>query len=178
MGACFRADPEVIDMDATLARTLLEAEARRLGLSTAAGTAAPLAPPEPDPDAVAAGADLLERELALAVAVGMDAERRAVLDALARLDAGTYGRCASCDAPIPDERLEAVPATRFCLPHETAAETALEASGVDGVETGRDPSELVRAEAQRNLDLLPDDEEAEPDLVPVEESAVHLQPDR
>jgi DnaK suppressor protein len=33
-------------------------------------------------------------------------------DALARMDAGTYGRCQKCGQPIPEERFEALPATR------------------------------------------------------------------
>ena len=36
-------------------------------------------------------------------------------DALARLDAGTYGLCTSCKRPIPTERLEALPWTALCL---------------------------------------------------------------
>jgi RNA polymerase-binding transcription factor DksA len=36
-------------------------------------------------------------------------------DALARIDDGTYGRCAGCGAAIPVERLFAVPAARFCV---------------------------------------------------------------
>jgi RNA polymerase-binding transcription factor DksA len=38
-----------------------------------------------------------------------------VVDALARVEDGTYGRCADCDAPIPRERLHARPAARFCV---------------------------------------------------------------
>lgn len=34
--------------------------------------------------------------------------------ALKRLNAGTYGICANCDAPISDERLNAVPQARIC----------------------------------------------------------------
>ena len=36
--------------------------------------------------------------------------------ALARLDAGTYGRCASCGEPIPGERLRAIPWAAVCVP--------------------------------------------------------------
>jgi DnaK suppressor protein len=36
-------------------------------------------------------------------------------DALARIDDGTYGRCASCGTAIPVERLLALPAARFCV---------------------------------------------------------------
>jgi RNA polymerase-binding transcription factor DksA len=37
--------------------------------------------------------------------------------ALAKLDAGTYGTCEVCGQPIPSARLEAMPATRFCIDH-------------------------------------------------------------
>ena len=37
--------------------------------------------------------------------------------ALARLDDGTYGTCQACGAAIADARLEAMPATRFCIDH-------------------------------------------------------------
>ena len=36
-------------------------------------------------------------------------------DALAKLDAGTYGECESCGQPIPEARLEAMPAARLCI---------------------------------------------------------------
>jgi RNA polymerase-binding transcription factor DksA len=46
---------------------------------------------------------------------------RAELDeverALAKLDDGTYGRCEVCGGPIAEARLEAMPATRFCIDH-------------------------------------------------------------
>jgi RNA polymerase-binding transcription factor DksA len=35
--------------------------------------------------------------------------------ALARLDAGTYGRCVSCGAEIPEERLELRPFAGRCV---------------------------------------------------------------
>jgi DnaK suppressor protein len=38
-----------------------------------------------------------------------------VVQAVERLDRGTYGRCEECDAPIPGERLHARPAARFCV---------------------------------------------------------------
>jgi RNA polymerase-binding transcription factor DksA len=36
-------------------------------------------------------------------------------DALAKFDAGTYGACESCGQPIPEARLEAMPAARLCI---------------------------------------------------------------
>jgi RNA polymerase-binding transcription factor DksA len=40
---------------------------------------------------------------------------RALDDALASVAEGGYGICASCGAPIGDERLAALPATRSCI---------------------------------------------------------------
>ncbi|KRB78607.1 DNA-binding protein [Nocardioides sp. Root190] len=40
-------------------------------------------------------------------------------DALARLEAGTYGTCESCGQPIAAARLEARPAARTCVPCTT-----------------------------------------------------------
>ena len=37
--------------------------------------------------------------------------------ALAKLDAGTYGQCEVCGQAISEARLEAMPATRFCIDH-------------------------------------------------------------
>ena len=41
--------------------------------------------------------------------------------ALARLEAGTYGRCTGCDAAIPEERLELRPFARTCVASTAAA---------------------------------------------------------
>ena len=54
-----------------------------------------------------------QRDLAL-----RDRERaklRQVLDALQRLDAGTYGACRSCGKPIAPGRLEAIPWAATCI---------------------------------------------------------------
>ena len=37
--------------------------------------------------------------------------------ALEKMDAGTYGLCEADGEPIPEGRLEAMPATRFCIDH-------------------------------------------------------------
>jgi DnaK suppressor protein len=37
--------------------------------------------------------------------------------AIARLAEGTYGRCEICGGEIGEDRLEAMPATRFCIQH-------------------------------------------------------------
>ena len=40
-----------------------------------------------------------------------------VLRALAKLDEGTYGKCEVCGEDIADARLEALPASRYCINH-------------------------------------------------------------
>ena len=40
-----------------------------------------------------------------------------VESALRRLDDGTYGSCEVCGQPIGESRLEAMPATRWCIEH-------------------------------------------------------------
>src|SRR6476646_7141768 len=37
--------------------------------------------------------------------------------ALAKVDDGTYGRCEVCGQEIAEARLEAMPATRYCINH-------------------------------------------------------------
>ena len=44
-----------------------------------------------------------------------------VQSAIARLDAGTYGRCEVCSKEISEARLEAMPATRYCIEHASSA---------------------------------------------------------
>lgn len=58
------------------------------------------AEPEPDLDLAAVAAELTEVEAALE-----------------RLDAGTYGICATCDAPLGDDVLTVDPAARSCEAH-------------------------------------------------------------
>jgi RNA polymerase-binding transcription factor DksA len=58
---------------------------------------------------------ILEREFAdVSIARASEAIRD-IDDALARMDAGTYGLCESCSARIPLERLEAIPHARLCV---------------------------------------------------------------
>ena len=40
---------------------------------------------------------------------------REIRDALARIDAGTFGVCESCGKKIPERRLDAVPYARYCV---------------------------------------------------------------
>jgi DnaK suppressor protein len=40
--------------------------------------------------------------------------RRAIEDALGRIEQGTFGVCTACKKPVPQVRLDAVPWTRLC----------------------------------------------------------------
>ena len=49
-----------------------------------------------------------------------------VRDALARVDAGTFGKCIVDGGPIEEKRLDAVPWTPYCLKHEQQLEASLD----------------------------------------------------
>jgi len=40
-----------------------------------------------------------------------------VAEAIGRLEKGSYGRCEVCGEAVEPARLEAMPATRFCIKH-------------------------------------------------------------
>lgn len=65
-----------------------------------------------------AGSELFEREKERSILAGVAGDLDDVADALERVARGEYGVCETCGEPIADERLEAVPATRFCAVHE------------------------------------------------------------
>ena len=51
------------------------------------------------------------------LAASLNDQLREAEAALARMDDGSYGRCEVCGEPIAPARLEAMPATRFCIAH-------------------------------------------------------------
>ena len=75
------------------------------------------------------GTETFEREKDLSILEQVEAELADVEHALRRLDDGTYGTCEVCGKVIPDERLEAMPATRLCLEHQAEAEREVRFSG-------------------------------------------------
>ncbi len=75
------------------------------------------------------GTETFEREKDLSILEQVEAELADVEHALRRLDEGTYGTCEACGTAIPDERLEAMPATRLCLEHQAEAEREVRVSG-------------------------------------------------
>lgn len=64
------------------------------------------------------GTETFERERDLTMVADVRDELRQVERALRSLSAGHYGSCEWCGEPIPSERLQAMPAARFCLRHE------------------------------------------------------------
>lgn len=61
------------------------------------------------------GTTLSEADRTEAVLAAALFQRSAVLDALTRIERGTYGLCADCGAPIPDGRLDARPEAARCV---------------------------------------------------------------
>ena len=55
------------------------------------------------------------REISVVLTVGAENALHEVMAALARLDAGTYGRCNQCGGTIGIERLEILPQTPTCM---------------------------------------------------------------
>lgn len=86
-------------------RALLLAELAELGEGGAAAHDAGLA------DRSAVATERGSAELVLNDLRGLLDEVEA---ALGRIESGDYGRCERCGAAIGDERLEALPTTRFC----------------------------------------------------------------
>ena len=68
------------------------------------------------------GTETFEREKDLSILEQIDSELGDVEWALKRLDDGSYGTCEVDGKPIPEERLEAMPAARLCKEHQVEAE--------------------------------------------------------
>src|ERR1700738_4408323 len=51
--------------------------------------------------------------------------------ALERIEAGSFGRCETCNDPIEADRLELNPLCRFCLDHLSQAELACHQEDLD-----------------------------------------------
>ncbi len=72
------------------------------------------------------GTETFNRERDISVVESIDGELSDVEAALERLEAGKYGICEACGRPIGPERLDALPAARFCV--EDAELAAAEAA--------------------------------------------------
>jgi len=174
-------------MDAQMSRRLLSVERERL-LRVRRGLESEH-PHEPDAENAAElsaldqhqadlGSEMFEREKDLSILVRVDAELREVTDAMARLDRGAYGACQTCGRLIPEDRLEAVPATRFCVEHEGLWEgNEITAPLPEGVypDEAAFAEDIAAREGAQHLEFLPTDDEMEEDLgLGPEESALHV----
>lgn len=73
------------------------------------------------------GSETFERTKNLSLQEDLEGRLTDIARALDKLDSGIYGTCEVCANPIPDERLEAVPAARFCVEHQAEQERTVPA---------------------------------------------------
>ena len=66
-------------------------------------------------DSADAGSTLSEADRTEAMLDSARSQREVVLDALARIDNGTYGQCVDCGQQIPEGRLDARPDAARCV---------------------------------------------------------------
>lgn len=97
------------DAIARLRDVLLAHRTREAALATDRERSADELAGQLDPDSI------LERELAELSAARARQAVDDIDDALARMDDGSYGICASCGTAIPAARLEALPYARTCV---------------------------------------------------------------
>jgi DnaK suppressor protein len=117
-------------MDDAKARTLLEQERTRLqgirdGLQreqeeSTSETGGELSNFDQHPGD--SGTETFEMEKNVSLLDQVEEELVEVEAAFDRLERGEYGRCQACGRPIGDERLEAMPATRFCVEDQAKVE--------------------------------------------------------
>jgi RNA polymerase-binding transcription factor len=91
----------------------LRAERARLQAELAEGIVAP--GPMTYGSQAAAASQVFEQQRDLALRDHSRQHLAAIDEALARLDAGTYGSCISCHQPIAPGRLEALPWAALCI---------------------------------------------------------------
>jgi RNA polymerase-binding transcription factor DksA len=68
------------------------------------------------------GTETFELERNVSVLEQVEDELVEIEAAVERLERGAYGTCQACGRPIGDERLEAMPAARFCVEDQARAE--------------------------------------------------------
>lgn len=69
-------------------------------------------------DVVVVGEVLAEEEIDRSIVAELDVQLDAIAAARVRIAEGSFGVCVSCGVQIPDERLGAVPWTRYCRGHQ------------------------------------------------------------
>jgi DnaK suppressor protein len=97
----------------TARTTLLEERARTLDELVGADVVAP--EPMTYGSQAAAASQVFAQQRDLALRDASERRLREVDAALARVAAGTYGRCHACGGPIAEARLEALPWASLCI---------------------------------------------------------------
>ena len=77
------------------------------------------------------GTETFDREKDFSILEEIEGELADIDHALQRLDDGTYGTCEACGKAIPDDRLDALPAARFCVEDQALAERESRAAAAD-----------------------------------------------
>jgi RNA polymerase-binding transcription factor DksA len=80
-----------------------------------AENARPPASVRSDIDSADPGTALSDADREAAAIEALSKQREHLVDALARVDAGSYGKCVDCGTALPDERLEARPEAARCV---------------------------------------------------------------
>jgi DnaK suppressor protein len=68
------------------------------------------------------GTETFEMEKNVSLLEQVEDELQEIEGAFQRLERGTYGTCQACGRPVGEERLEAMPAARFCIDDQAKAE--------------------------------------------------------
>jgi DnaK suppressor protein len=105
-------------MDPDRARELLQAERTRIERALAQAAHENDAEEADDQDPGNLAADLYQDEFDEGLRNDLEAQLGAVERAEARLESGTYGLSVQSGEPIPDERLEVVPAAELTVDEE------------------------------------------------------------
>lgn len=148
-------------MDNEQVKTMLDAEEQRLTAARDALHREQLEVQTGGPVDPRSGESTLSRELEESLLTTVESELSDLAAARRRLADGTYGICERCGAAISDDRLRAVPATRYCTGDEAKAEILVESRYLDGTESPAHAVDVARREASRHLDLVGDAEDAE-----------------
>lgn len=115
------------NMNTARYQTQLEEEKAKLEVQLARiGRRNPAVPNDWEPAPMEEGAEsdpidqadaIMHRENDVAVFDALEARYDAIVAALARIDAHTYGRCEVCNEPISEARLAASPSATTCATH-------------------------------------------------------------
>lgn len=122
-------------MDNQTARTLLEDERERLqGIIDGQPDDPAPAPGDVADQGADAASHTFDREMNESVEEQAEVGLTEIDEALQRIEDGTYGVCEIGGEQIPDARLEAMPAARYCVEHQQEVERQAAAGGYEGAD--------------------------------------------